>query len=79
MDATSIPRTFAAFRIHSDDDGYRSGIEQVPLEDLARDILRVGPVTETIGGVRIDPSDERLRVCEGVAAAAREKAHGGSR
>jgi putative YhdH/YhfP family quinone oxidoreductase len=35
MDATSIPRTFAAFRIHSDDDGYRSSIEQVPLEGLA--------------------------------------------
>jgi putative YhdH/YhfP family quinone oxidoreductase len=35
MDATSIPRTFSAFRIHSDDDGYRSGIEQVPLEALA--------------------------------------------
>ena len=35
MDATSIPRTFSAFRIHSDNDGYRSGIEQVPLEALA--------------------------------------------
>jgi putative YhdH/YhfP family quinone oxidoreductase len=35
MDATSIPRTFSAFRIHGDDDGYRSGIEQVPLEALA--------------------------------------------
>jgi putative YhdH/YhfP family quinone oxidoreductase len=35
MDATSIPRRFASFRIHDDDDGYRSGIEQVSLDDLA--------------------------------------------
>jgi putative YhdH/YhfP family quinone oxidoreductase len=32
----TIPRTFSAFRIHSDDAGYRSGIEQVALEDLSR-------------------------------------------
>ncbi len=31
----TIPHTFNAFRIHSDDAGYRSGIEQVALDDLA--------------------------------------------
>ncbi|MEN1957174.1 YhdH/YhfP family quinone oxidoreductase [Luteimonas sp. MJ204] len=31
----SIPDTFRAFRIHSDDAGYRSGIEQVGIEQLA--------------------------------------------
>ncbi|WP_407351740.1 YhdH/YhfP family quinone oxidoreductase [Luteimonas sp. R10] len=31
----SIPTTFRAFRIHNDDAGYRSGIEDVSLEDLA--------------------------------------------
>lgn len=31
----SIPSTFRAFRIHSDDAGYRSGIEDVSLDDLA--------------------------------------------
>ncbi|HEY0502686.1 MAG TPA: oxidoreductase [Lysobacter sp.] len=32
---STIPATFDAFRIHNDDAGYRSGIEQVTLEDLA--------------------------------------------
>ena len=32
---SSIPATFNAFRIHNDDAGYRSGIEQVKLDDLA--------------------------------------------
>lgn len=31
----SIPDTFRAFRIHSDDAGYRSGIEQVRIDQLA--------------------------------------------
>jgi putative YhdH/YhfP family quinone oxidoreductase len=31
----TIPARFNAFRIHSDDSGYRSGIEQVSLDDLA--------------------------------------------
>ncbi len=31
----TIPRTFNAFRIHSDDTGYRSGIEQVAIDDLS--------------------------------------------
>ncbi|MEN1928233.1 acryloyl-CoA reductase [Luteimonas sp. MJ250] len=31
----SIPDTFRAFRIHSDDAGYRSGIEQVCIDQLA--------------------------------------------
>jgi putative YhdH/YhfP family quinone oxidoreductase len=31
----TIPARFNAFRIHSDDAGYRSGIEQVSLDDLA--------------------------------------------
>ena len=31
----SLPTTFEAFRIHSDDAGYRSGIEQVSIDDLA--------------------------------------------
>lgn len=31
----SIPARFDAFRIHNDDAGYRSGIEQVSLDDLA--------------------------------------------
>ena len=30
-----MPATFPAFRIHSDDAGYRSGIEPVSLDDLA--------------------------------------------
>ena len=31
----AIPSTFPAFRIHSDVAGYRSGIEQVSLDDLS--------------------------------------------
>ncbi|MGH8082082.1 MAG: oxidoreductase, partial [Lysobacter sp.] len=31
----SLPTSFDAFRIHSDDNGYRSGIESVSLDDLA--------------------------------------------
>lgn len=31
----TVPARFDAFRIHSDDAGYRSGIEQVALDDLA--------------------------------------------
>lgn len=31
----AVPATFDAFRIHSDDAGYRSGIEQVGLDDLS--------------------------------------------
>src|SRR3546814_4922088 len=31
----TIPKTFKAFRIHSDKSGYRSGIERVSLDDLA--------------------------------------------
>ncbi|MFT4198074.1 MAG: YhdH/YhfP family quinone oxidoreductase [Pseudoxanthomonas sp.] len=30
----SVPARFAAFRIHSDDAGYRSGLEEVALDDL---------------------------------------------
>ena len=30
----SIPANFRAFRIHSDDAGYRSGIETISLDDL---------------------------------------------
>lgn len=33
--STSIPDTFKAFRIHNDDDGYRSGVEPVSLDDLS--------------------------------------------
>src|SRR5690606_39526342 len=32
---TAILATFPAFRIHDDDAGYRSGIEQVSLDDLS--------------------------------------------
>ncbi|NZA25937.1 YhdH/YhfP family quinone oxidoreductase [Luteimonas sp. SJ-92] len=32
---TTIPAKFRAFRIHDDDDGYRSGLEEVSLDDLA--------------------------------------------
>ncbi|RPE81513.1 YhdH/YhfP family quinone oxidoreductase [Vulcaniibacterium tengchongense] len=32
---TTIPDRFAAFRIHNDASGYRSGLEQVSLDDLA--------------------------------------------
>jgi acrylyl-CoA reductase (NADPH) len=32
---TDVPSTFAAFRIHDDAAGYRSGIEQIALDDLA--------------------------------------------
>jgi putative YhdH/YhfP family quinone oxidoreductase len=31
----AVPATFDAFRIHSDDAGYRSGVEQVALDDLS--------------------------------------------
>ncbi|WP_206858991.1 oxidoreductase [Lysobacter changpingensis] len=31
----TIPTTFTAFRIHNDADGYRSGLEQIALDDLA--------------------------------------------
>ena len=31
----ALPERFAAFRIHDDADGYRSGIEQVRLDDLS--------------------------------------------
>ena len=31
----SVPASFDAFRVHNDADGYRSGIEQVSLDDLA--------------------------------------------
>lgn len=31
----SIPASFSAFRIHDDEAGYRSGIEQISLDDLA--------------------------------------------
>jgi len=31
----TVPNAFSAFRIHSDDGGYRAGIEQVGLRDLA--------------------------------------------
>lgn len=31
----TLPSRFAAFRIHNDDAGYRSGVEQVSLDDLA--------------------------------------------
>jgi len=32
---SSIPETFRAFRIHDDDEGYRSGIDNIALEDLS--------------------------------------------
>ncbi|MDX1550484.1 MAG: oxidoreductase, partial [Lysobacter spongiicola] len=31
----TVPARFTAFRIHNDDAGYRSGLEQVSLEDLS--------------------------------------------
>ena len=31
----TIPTTFTTFRIHNDASGYRSGLEQIPLDDLA--------------------------------------------
>ena len=31
---TQVPETFKAFRIHNDDKGYRSGIEEVAIDDL---------------------------------------------
>jgi len=31
----AIPTTFTTFRIHNDASGYRSGLEQIPLDDLA--------------------------------------------
>ena len=33
--ATAIPERFDSFRIHDDADGYRSGVEQVSLDDLS--------------------------------------------
>ena len=35
MTANAVPAKFDAFRIHSDDAGYRSGLEQVALDDLS--------------------------------------------
>lgn len=35
-EATAIPARFEAFRIHDDERGYRSGIEQVSLDDLSQ-------------------------------------------
>ena len=32
---SSVPESFSAFRIHDDSDGYRSGIEQVGIDDLS--------------------------------------------
>ena len=32
---TSIPKSFKAFRIHDDSDGYRSGLEDIGLDDLS--------------------------------------------
>ena len=32
---TSIPKTFKAFRIHDDSDGYRSGLEDIGINDLS--------------------------------------------
>lgn len=32
---TGIPRTFKAFRIHNDAEGYRSGIEHISIDDLS--------------------------------------------
>ena len=31
---SNIPSQFNAFRIHNDDDGYRSGVESISMEDL---------------------------------------------
>ena len=35
MTTTAVPARFDAFRIHDDDAGYRSGIEQVSVDDLS--------------------------------------------
>ena len=32
---TDIPETFKAFRIHNDAEGYRSGIENINIDDLS--------------------------------------------
>jgi acrylyl-CoA reductase (NADPH) len=34
-DMTGIPKTFKAFRIHNDAEGYRSGIEKIGIDDLS--------------------------------------------
>ena len=31
----SIPKTFSAFRIHNDSDGYRAGVESISIDDLS--------------------------------------------
>jgi len=31
----SIPKTFSAFRVHNDSDGYRAGVESISLDDLS--------------------------------------------
>ena len=33
---TKIPDTFKAFRIHNDAEGYRSGVENITLDDLSK-------------------------------------------
>ena len=32
---SKVPETFRAFRIHDDEDGYRSGLENISLGDLS--------------------------------------------
>ena len=48
----TIPDRFRAFRIHNDDQGYRSGIEDISLEDLAE-----GDVTIHVGWSGINFKD----------------------
>ena len=35
MTMVSIPKTFNAFRVHNDSDGYRAGVESISLDDLS--------------------------------------------
>lgn len=44
----SIPATFDAFRIHSDDAGHRSGVERVAIDDLAPGELDVAVVHSSV-------------------------------
>jgi putative YhdH/YhfP family quinone oxidoreductase len=44
----TVPSTFSAFRIHNDQAGYRSGVEEVGLDDLAQGEIVVKPAYSSV-------------------------------
>ena len=51
-DINQVPDSFQAFRIHNDSDGYRSGVENISLDDLS-----AGDVTIRVGWSGINYTD----------------------